>query len=142
MDLESDNMVTDDNAPLPESAIMALSVRARHTLERMTFPKTFGGIKSITYEKVMSMQNAGAKTAREIMELREKCLTGSIVPDATSSAQVDSPPEPIRIDEPLPPLAVERLPIKARNILEKYGIALTPRGICALDRETVKGFNG
>lgn len=142
MDMESEKMVTDDNAPLPESAIMALSVRARHTLERMTFPKTFGGIKSITYEKVMSMQNAGAKTAREIMELREKCLTGAVLPAPPAPEPEGIPPrEPPRIDDPLPTLVIEGLSGRTRSVIDENGIEMTPRGICELDFDKVKAFH-
>ena len=140
-DMEAGNKVIDDNAPLPESAVMALSVRARHTLERMPIPKTYGGIKSITYEKVMSMQNAGAKTAREIMEFRQKCLDGTILSDPpVPTAAAASPLGPPRIDDPLPAIVIERLSNRARNVLGGNGIKLTPRGICALDFDEVKAF--
>ena len=124
----------DDNAPLPKWAIDELRVRARNVLNKMTFPKTYGGIRGITYEDVLAEKNSGVTTAQQIMTFRDACLNGTIMPE--------SPVVLLRADDPLPPLALSTLSKRARNIIDKHGIEKTPRGICALDRETVRSFQG
>ena len=139
--METKNMVVDDKAPLPQSAIKMLSVRAQHTLEYMTFLKTYGDIRSLTYEKVMSMKNTGVKTAEEIMGFCKKCLDGTIQPDPPVPVPAAvAPIEPPRIDDPLPAHMIEMLSERVRKVLAENGIEMTPRGICALDFDEVRAF--
>ena len=126
--------VMDENTPLPKSALEALPVRAWNVINKMTFPKTYGGIKTVTREMIMAVQNSGTKTAQQIMAFRDACLNGTIMPDG----QMD----PSRADDPLPEPSVLRLSRRTRNILAKYGIEKTARGICALDREAIANFDG
>ena len=129
-----DAMTIDDNAPLPKGAIETLPVRARHVLENMAFPKTYGGIRGVTYEQVLAERNSGVKTARQVMEFREACLNGTIAPERPVAIP--------RIEDDLPPLALVNLSVRTRNILAKYGVEKTPRGVCALDRARIREFEG
>ena len=127
-------MVITDETPLPKGAIDGLPVRARNVFNKMAIPKTYGGIRDMTYEAVLAEKNSGALTAQQLMEFRDKCLDGTIVPESAVVLQ--------RADEPLPPLALATLSRRTWNVIDKHGIEKTPRGICELDRETVRNLQG
>ena len=129
-----------DNTLLP---VERLSVRARHVFDAMPIPKTYGGIRTVTYDMVLGRPHAGAKTAQEIMEFRDACLDGKILPRSLMPTQnIELPSSLVRADDPLPQPALATLSNRTRNILDKHGIRKTPRGICELDRETIRGLRG
>lgn len=134
-------MIIDENTPIPESAIMKLSVRAYNVFSKMSFPKTYAGVKAVTYDMVMNERNAGAKTAREIMEFRSKLLEQAGIEDllcicSNETAQIDIP----RVDEELPPIVIQLLSKRTRGVIEENKIKMTPRGISELDYKSIKSF--
>lgn len=128
---------------LTEEMVPQLSIRARHVLFEGLKVKTFGELFALDVETVLGTKNAGVKTVREILELRDGIFREDPATWIQKTAMAeDNDVGLLSDDTEIPALLLQRLSVRSRNVLLSFSAHPTVGELCRLDQREIKAMKG
>lgn len=132
---------------LSEEMVPQLSARARNVLFGGLKVKTFGELFALDVETVLGAKNAGVKTVREILSLRNAIFNAGPGDWVRGNAVVEEdevalPLLTVPADTLIPMHLLQGLSTRSRNALLSLSPHPTVGMLCRLDYKTVKAMRG